>query len=346
MRFGKIPHSITLISAQAKPFKCGWEDIDVSLAEDVAVVPCFAADSESSDNLAQGRKWQHDFNLGHRLDSSLAASGKAGAEETILNEPRAYTVVGLEKRQEGGRSFKVIDDDNRLFDMREDVLLETLLSQGSSIGGRLNGGFVFARIGSQMRLVRVGSGLHGEMLKSEKRRQSKNVATSELVPGGVYANRRGLVIYLGVVDTVSATAGDTDSGANVIRGHHLSIALSKHDQKDPGRAYQNALINASSSHTFQLSKSITTVELISRVEVPANPIEHIRLQALAHVERYMYALTDEKAIANWGVDEVKAMNRRRLEAASALLNLRVGGPDGIPNGEFSGEYKALLARYT
>jgi hypothetical protein len=330
MRFGKIPTRIMLISATAKTFHCGWEDIDVSLAEDVNVVPCFAADAESADHIAQGRKWAQDTNIGQRL------SNISPIEETFDNKPFALTLVGLEKRQEGGRSFKVIDDNKRLFDLREDVLLETLLSVGTTVGGRLNGGFIFARVGTQMRLIRVDSSLHAEMLKSEKRRQSQNVAADELVAGGVYANRRGLVIYLGRVNTIDDTTGRS------VKGEHLSIALSKLDQKDPARAYQNALINASSASVFQLGKSITTVELMSRISVPDDLIEHIRKHALTHVERYMYSLSDARALEAWGLEEVKAMNRRKLKAASTILNL-LPHEQGIA---LSVEYQALLERYS
>ncbi len=328
MRFGKIPGRIILISAATTTFKGGWEDIDISLAENQHVIPCFAADAESVDNVAQGRKWMRDFNAGHRLGPTTVA------EETIDNEPRHYTIVGLDKRQEGGRSFKVVDGDNRLFDMREDVLLETIMSVGCDAGGRLLGKFIFARVETQMRLIRVDSRLHQEMVKSEARRQSKNVAADELVAGGVYANRRGLVIYLGRVSTIDDTSG------RAVQGEHLSIALSKLDQKDPARAFQNALINASSAGSFQLSKSITTVELISRIDIPADVIEHIRKQALAHVERYMYKLDDAKALGNWGLDEVKAMNLRKLKAASVMLNLSSHGPSATTR-----EYQELLERY-
>jgi hypothetical protein len=54
-----------------------------------------------------------------------------------------------------------------------------------------NGEFVWAVLGSQVRLVLVGSKLHGELLESVVRREKKIFPDSELEVGGIYTNRQG-----------------------------------------------------------------------------------------------------------------------------------------------------------
>lgn len=358
MRFGKIPSRMALITTAPKIFRCGWEDVDGSLAEDKEVIPCFPADADSADNVAQGLKWGKQQNL---FDRRSEAAPDQVVEDNL---PRRLTVVGLEKRMEGGRSFKVVDEKARLFDLREDVLLETLLGVGVSKGGHLGGEFVFARVGSQMRLVRVGSTLHGEMLKTEKRRQSKNVKETELVVGGIYANRRELVIYLGQIDTVEDFISETDhhrmftaqatsehrklKGVSAavekrvkVRGEHLSVPVAKYMQLEPERALQNALLNAANSSSFQFGKTISAVELVGRLEVPDNIIERLRMRALENVNSRLHNLDESsRMVDSCGVDAVRAMNRKTVISASAMLNIRTHGSGA----EVSAEYEELLKR--
>jgi hypothetical protein len=339
MRFGKIPSKILFVRGIPTTFQCNWDDVDTSIAEGRQVVANFPADAESADNVAQALRWGHDqFRVHHLPDAEPKT-------EERKNEPFAITVIGLEKRMEGGRAFKVIDCVNRMFDLREDILLEALQSVGVSAGGRIAGEFVFAKLGSQMRLVRVGSSLHDELVKSQSRRQSKNVKESDLVVGGVYANRRGLVIYLGRVDTVedilvgplsrerggATTAGDSqckklaaaaDGTINrvLVVGEHLSISVPKYYQNDIARHFDDTSRNASRDYYFQFGKTFTAVELVSRLEVSADFIDRLRERALVLAPEH-------------------PLSKRDVTHRSPMLNIRRHGEGA----RATSEYEALLA---
>jgi len=89
-----------------------------------------------------------------------------------VNVPFFVTIVDLEHRCEGGRAYKVIDDGNRQFDLREDQILEVFRLSGLQAGGRVNGRFVWGTAGSQTKMVLVGGELYNEMKEeTEKAKQ-------------------------------------------------------------------------------------------------------------------------------------------------------------------------------
>jgi hypothetical protein len=86
---------------------------------------------------------------------------------THFNNPITnIRVAGLETRGNGGRAYKVVIDDLYYFDLREDVLLEAMIECGINKGGILNGEYIWVKIRSHMKLIRVGSPLHKEMIKA------------------------------------------------------------------------------------------------------------------------------------------------------------------------------------
>ncbi len=88
-------------------------------------------------------------------------------------------------------------------DLREDVLLDTIQEVGISPGGVLNGTYLFATVGSQMKLIREGSALHTELIGATTRRNSKKISSKDLEVGGVYATISGQkLVFGGFVDTI------------------------------------------------------------------------------------------------------------------------------------------------
>jgi hypothetical protein len=65
--------------------------------------------------------------------------------EEVENTPKKIRVFTLEHRAEGGRAYKVVTEDGYYFDMREGVLLDTLVHCGCEADGTLGGEFVSAR---------------------------------------------------------------------------------------------------------------------------------------------------------------------------------------------------------
>jgi hypothetical protein len=119
----------------------------------------------------------------------------------VKNEPfSGLRWVQIDERAEGGRAYKVVTSQGFLVDMREDVVLECLRSGKISgtmlIGGRgagvyLNEEFVWAQLGSQMRLVVVGSKMHQDLVESDQRKNTELITFSQIEVGGIYMDRRG-----------------------------------------------------------------------------------------------------------------------------------------------------------
>ena len=123
-----------------------------------------------------------------------------------VNEPFNVTLVDLHVRSEGGRAYKVVDEDNRQFDMREDQLLEVFKMIGIQPGGKIPGQFVWGVLGSQMHLTLVGGTLYNEMLtQANQLKDFKEQKAAGLTPtesslkfGHIYRKRdQSLHIFVG-----------------------------------------------------------------------------------------------------------------------------------------------------
>ena len=124
------------------------------------------------------------------------------------NEPFTITITDLHVRSEGGRAYKVIDNEMRRFDLREDQVLEVMKRVGILPMGIVPGTFVWGILGSQVRLVLVDGTLHKAMTrgaqdkKEFERAQSAGEHPTEatLVPGRIYRKRdKSIHAFLGKV---------------------------------------------------------------------------------------------------------------------------------------------------
>jgi hypothetical protein len=128
--------------------------------------------------------------------------------QTLPNEPitmiRLWTI---ECRSEGGRAYKCIDQYGSLFDLREDIFLESLYAgEVQTINKKvfLTGQYIWSRSSSQMKLVRYKSDLYEQLMKSKALRSLKNIPGKDMEIGGVYESRSGeRVVYVGRKDHVN-----------------------------------------------------------------------------------------------------------------------------------------------
>jgi len=122
----------------------------------------------------------------------------------LTNNPFSVKIVKLEQRTEGGRAYKVIDSENRLFDLREDQVIETIATHGIKPGGEIPGFFVWAIIGSQVKMVIIGGKTYKELVPDTVTGKPAPAAytSSKLKVGKVYKQRSGLCCaYVGKVKT-------------------------------------------------------------------------------------------------------------------------------------------------
>lgn len=190
MKTGGIPAQLTVVLRPEVPY-------DLVGGGSVPVRPAFYADADKPWCVKLGREWgQYDD----------IRSRDLGKPELLDRPNEPFTdlrLVGLDIRTEGGRAYKVLTTDNHLVDLREDVVLDILLTTGVRPSGHIAGEFLWAMNGSQMRIVRVGSTLHTELAESQERKALKVIKVSALTVGGVYRTRSGdFAAFLGFVRIV------------------------------------------------------------------------------------------------------------------------------------------------
>jgi hypothetical protein len=131
----------------------------------------------------------------------------------LTNEPFDVSIIDLQVRSQGGRAYKVIDSESRVFDLREDQLLEALKIGGVQPGGQINGKFVWGVLSSQMRMVYVGGDMHKSMVQKLESNKEKDVARannvavkpSSFTVGHVYKKRDdSLYVFVGRVRTADS----------------------------------------------------------------------------------------------------------------------------------------------
>lgn len=166
------------------------------------VYPTFIADANKPKTIETGTNWAE------IKEWDKTNSGISVLKLEVNNSPVSkIRISSLEKRGRGGRAYKVIitlPNKSELFyvDLREDVLMDTILEKGIDKKGILKGEFIWARVDTDMKLIRVGSKLHEEMIQST-RLNSVKISKSKLEIGGVYSNKRHTKVYLGEFATVN-----------------------------------------------------------------------------------------------------------------------------------------------
>lgn len=197
--YGHIPAQVTMVLAPSEHIG-GESGIDVT--------PAFPVDAGNDAMLATAHHWASEKYRHSPTTKALLLRGKAPPQHavevvTLDNVPRAgYRVVALEKRQLGGRAWKTVTPDGHYVDIREDVLLDQIVS--SSIDhGLLSGEYVWVKHAGDMKLVRVGSATHALFVDASERNALANIEHEALIVGHAYKTRKGdTLIYLGTYHTI------------------------------------------------------------------------------------------------------------------------------------------------
>lgn len=191
---GNIPENVTYFSSSTKKLQSYWEN-DALHAGWVGqeVTPAFCSDTQNVKTMETGRSWANGYWNQNKVKVT---------ETNRKNDPiKGIKIISLEKRSEGGRAYKVVTPDNFYFDLREDVLMDTMLNVGIDKDGVLKGTYVWARVGSEMKLVRTGSALHEALVVSTSDRSLKKISYGNLEIGHIYKGKGAdQYVFLGYVD--------------------------------------------------------------------------------------------------------------------------------------------------
>lgn len=302
---GSIPEKIVIVAGKQRQVESVWDEAGLSEAADIeTVTPAFPVEAGNAKVMETARRWAKGYD------------NNPVTEDERDNKPFGdIRIVTLEVRREGGRAWKVVTPDNYYFDMREDVLMDTLIQEGCKPGGILKGKFVFGRVGSQMKIIRVGSRLHKALVESGQRSKKKVVNPTDFEVGGVYANKAGKVFaFLGWYATidVSFTRSYT-SGYNYSRTFVDIGKFTKHkkvmlwveigaldtyaelpvdeDVETPVKKTFQSVVDEKFKqgqyYYMVLKKSITVIEKVGTVDLGKDPLEKIHGVANDGIERQM-----------------------------------------------------------
>lgn len=194
IKTGNIPEKLTFFVRPPEKVYFRWDDVDYDDTEkgtEFTVNPCFISDADNKKTLKTGKHWAESYRYWDQTERKYKENKKY-TSFTVENKPfNDLQIITLEIRDKGGRAYKVnakINGRTVYFDLREDVLLDIMFNSGIKPGAIIKGEFIFARIGSQMKVIRVGSLLHETMIESTKL-ETKSKLNLEV--GGVYCSKNG-----------------------------------------------------------------------------------------------------------------------------------------------------------
>src|SRR5579885_752415 len=337
---GSIPEKISYVYSDEQevavgcPWDISWyEEDDGPKTTKEKVYPAFPADSNDEKMISRAKQW---------AESSYYNQPKKISQTTeVDNKPITnIRVLSLEHRGNGGRAYKAVIDNKYYVDLREDVLMDVILKAGIEKNGVLQGEYVWAKMNSQMKIVRVGSELHRLIVEFDSKKDIKPVGKKDLEIGGVYQDRKkNRAIFLGYVNTVTFKAPDD----GVPRWRRDKKDVAKFDfKKTPMKkamlfytfSHHEKLADVKKNMTkkdnhyhFSIRKTHTYIEKIDQVEIKADFIEKLRNKARDEAKQRILEYTGHKEpeknyqrIDSWGLED-------HIEYHSQHLNLFPYGTD-------------------
>lgn len=286
---GNLPEKLIYISKAPCKTEWEWDDFQRTtkmVREDV--LPTFVADPTRPKTVETGLHWAEGW--GER--------NKSITQITVDNKPFPIRILSLEKRSEGGRAYKcLIGPEKYYVDLREDVLLDTILEAGISKGGVPNALFVWGKVGSQMKLVRVGSDLHKELIKTTEDGKKSKLTNLEI--GGVYQNKKGdMLVYMGQYWVLDYDDIKSNSGWREEVTGHANYRWTKRQlwfdiprwQIKKSKEFSEKIIDWNSYYSLKWVKGATVINKVSQIELPSDWNEKVSNRVIQsykeHTERY------------------------------------------------------------
>lgn len=251
------------------------------------------------------------------LDSIVVKHAKHIIEPTSSCVPKIYhdldnspitniRIVGIEKRTKS--VWKVVTPYGHMVDIDEDIILESILSDGCE-NGWLNSQYIFAQVHSNIKLIKVGSPLYETILESNNIHHSKAIKFKNLELGGIYKDKsHAIYVYLGVVSTVK-------SNREYVLPDKLTYTLSVHNNQmlwlvitDTNLDINKNYIFNSSYFKFKIKKSSSVVRKIGHIDWTLNDLLIMRDKARESLPDdinsadYFRALFDNTIINCIGLD--------------------------------------------
>lgn len=201
MKLGKIPKKLKFYCRENTKIGFRWSDVEFedTSVSDISAIPVFITDAENPKTQSTALSWVtqkywHEDPLTNKRGYVSRPHMIIERDNTAVKSVR---IVGLDIRGNGGRAYRALVDETYLVDMREDVMLDTMINVGMGVNATLPGEYIFAQIGSEMKLIRVGSKLHDMMVETTTFGEKQPI--TKLIPGRIYASKTKTILYLGEV---------------------------------------------------------------------------------------------------------------------------------------------------
>lgn len=344
---GSIPEKICYVFSEEKEVPVGsfwdidWYSHDESKTIKRQVLPAFPSDNSDQGMISKAKAWAENRYYG--------GTPKISHTEIKDNSPiKNVQVLSLEQRGQGGRAYKIVAD-KYYVDLREDVLMDTMLKAGIKAGGILEGEFVWAKMGSQMRLVRVGSELHKLIIEFDSKKGIRPISKKELEVGKIYQDRKkNKALFCGYVNTmllygekISWAFRDTNKcdfnfKKNIIKKAMLFYEIPAFEKQS---THLKEIKNYKSNPYFKVKKTHTYIESIGEFNVPNDILSILKERANKECKQFILEYTGHippkqgyRAMNSWDLQD-------RICAVSDFLHL---SKYGEPQSEMFDVKKFLL----
>lgn len=299
---GTIPEKISYVySAPLEVYTgCYW-DIDqyTQTGDTVTVYPTYPVGSDLEKDLEKAKQWAE----GKRTQWDLkqkkhVISTDSVSVETFDNgEIKDVKVLSMEHRGNGGRAYKILVDGKYYVDLREDVLLDIMLKTGISPGGILGGTFTWAKLGNQLRIVRIGSELHSLIEDSNKKKSYPKIGKKDLKVGGIYQSRKGeRGVFLGYVNSMSyLDKNDGFTFARVPIKKQMLFFEPFHDSDVQSELDRSGRHMKDMRWFFKIMKSHTFIEKIGEVKIDKDYVDIVRQFSIKEIKDDILEFTGHKA---------------------------------------------------
>jgi hypothetical protein len=336
---GSIPEKITYVFAEEAEVSvgCEWdiswyESDDGPKAVKQKVMPAFPVDSADSKTMTRAIEWATSDGWDYQTNKRKV---KKHSIEEVENKPlNNVKVLSLEHRGQGGRAYKALIN-NYYVDLREDVLMDTLLKAGVDSGGLLKGEYVWAKMGSQMKLVRVGSELHRLIAEFDSKKDIKPVGKGDLEVGGVYRDRKkNKAIFVGYVNTVVYKTDNPipyyqrqDKADFKYKQTNVKKAMLFYEIRDFDSMDKNLkeMKKKESDYAYKIKKSHTYIEKVDQVKIPDGIVAHLRDKSLKEIKQKILEYTGHRPPEKNYARITASYLENHVEYHSDHLNLYVYG---------------------
>jgi hypothetical protein len=278
------------------------------------ITPAFVADYNDPNMINKAVKLANSIFWG--------AKSIAVTTTTLDNDPiKNLRIISYDTKFSGSPTYKAIAN-GFCVDLKEEILLEALLNDGVEPGGILKGEFVWARLGSNLKLIKVGSAIYNDIIKYQNKKNLKPLQKNVFEVGGIYQTSRGdKSIFLGLADTTSFShyiANNFNFKQHCLKKGYIFYNLD--DEEDPGSILdENYLKKEIAKCYFKSNHKL--IEKIDQIKIDYDVISTVRDAAIKKIKNQLVDYVNRKNITNNSPNIMASYLEYSIVYYSKLLNM-------------------------